>query len=186
MATDRYGGDGRRPRRGAASRAVGAAGHGSERVLAVTAHAAIGFGFVGIGFLLSLLISGVIWLAGKRSPYVEAHADRAGRYQLFVLFVNILAIALWVVGLGLLLYLSGWHGWNLRGIAAPGGWRALLFWLDALLLLTAVPVFVAWYFGSIVYGLYGALRVLGGHDFHYPPPPWRRRRGALDRPLRWE
>ena len=166
----------RRPAR----QAVQVAGQGSERVLAVAAHAAIGFGILGIGFVLSLLITGVIWLASKRSPYVQAHADRAGRYQLFVLLVNILGGALLVVGLGLILYLDLWRGWD-----DIGGWRAVVVALDGLALLIAVPVFAAWYFGTIFYGLYAAVRVLGGHDFHYPPPPWRRR-GALDRPLRWE
>lgn len=165
-------------------RAVRLVGHGSERVLAVTAHAAIGFGFVGIGFLLSLLISGVIWLAGKRSPYVEAHADRAGRYQLFVLLVNIIVVALWGLGILLFLNLGGWQGWT-TGFTV-GGWRGVVWTILGLALLIAVPVFAVWYFGSIVYGLYAALRVFGGHDFHYPPPPWRRQRRALDQPLRWE
>lgn len=168
-------------RRGSAGQVAHAAGQGSERVLAVAAHAAIGFGIFGIGFLLSLLITGVIWLVGKRSPYVEAHADRAGRYQIFVLLVNILGVALLAVGLGLILYLDLWRGWG-----DIGGWRAIVLVLDSLALLIAVPAFAAWYCGTICYGLYAALRVLGGHDFHYPPPPWRRRRRPPERPLRWE
>src|SRR5438093_7304430 len=43
-----------RPRPGLARRTVHVAGQGSERTLAATAHAAIGFGLVGIGFLVSL------------------------------------------------------------------------------------------------------------------------------------
>lgn len=154
-------------RRGPARRAVAVAGRGSERALAATAHAAIGFGLLGVGFLLSLAITGVIWLAGKKSPYVVAHADRAGRYQLLVLAVNVVAVALWIGGVLLFADLGGWQGW------ASGGWRLLAWALLGLLLALAVPVFLAWYFGTIAYGLYGAARVLGGHDFRYR----RRKRG---------
>ncbi|HEX5502258.1 MAG TPA: hypothetical protein VFW96_06520 [Thermomicrobiales bacterium] len=148
-------------RRGHARRAAAVAGRGGERALAATAHAAIGFGIVGIGFIVTLAITGVIWLAGKKSPYVEVHADRAGRYQLLVLAVNVVAVALWVGGVLLFADLGGWHGW------ASGGWRLLAWMLLGLALLLAVPVFFAWYFGTIAYGLYAAARVLGGHDFRY-------------------
>src|SRR5919202_5881745 len=143
-------------------RAGRVAGQGGERALAMAAHAAIGFGFFGIGFLLSILISVVIWLVGRKSPYVEAQADRAGRYQIFVLLANLLVVLLWAVGLGIFLYLGGWEGWG------SGGWRAVAWALLGLALLVAVPVFLAWYVGTIFYGLYAALRVLAGDDFRYP------------------
>ena len=172
-----------RPRPGLARRTVHVAGQGSERTLAAIAHAAIGFGLVGIGFLVSLLVSGVIWLVGRRSPFIREHADRAGRYQLVVLLLNILTIALWVAGLVLFLALDSQGGWT------AGGWRAVAWTLLGLTLLVAVPLFVAWYFGTIFYGIYAALRVLGGHDFRYPSPRRRRRQrqsDPFDRPLRWE
>ena len=181
--------------RGYARQATRVAGQGGERALAVAAHAAIGFGFFGIGFLLSILISVVIWLVGRKSPYVEAQADRAGRYQIFVLLANLLVVLFWAVGLGVFLYLGGWEGWG------AGGWRAVAWALLGLALLVAVPVFLAWYVGTILYGLYAALRVLAGDDFRYPRHPLSRRGDArtgrlsrtparaddpLDRPLRWE
>lgn len=139
-------------------------------MLAAIAHAAIGFGLVGIGFLLSLAIAGFIWLIARRSRYVREQSDRAGRYQLLVLLVNIVVVALWVAGLALLLYLGGWQGW------LAGGWRAVLWGLLAIILALVVPFFLVWYVGTIGYGLYAALRALGGADFHYPPPPWRWRK----------
>ena len=180
---------------GPARRATRVAGRGSERALAVAAHAAIGFGFFGIGFLLSILISVVIWLVGRKSPYVEAQADRAGRYQIFILLTNLLVVLLWASGLGVFLYLGGWEGW------ASGGWRAVAWALLGLALLVAVPVFLVWYVGTILYGLYAALRVLAGDNFRYPWHPLSRRGDTrsvrrsrttttpddpLDRPLRWE
>ncbi len=180
---------------GHARRVTRVAGQGSERTLAVAAHAAIGFGFFGIGFLLSILISVVIWLVGRKSPYVEAQADRAGRYQIFILLANLLVVLLWAIGLGVFVYLGGWEGWG------SGGWRTVAWALLGLALLVAVPVFLVWYVGTILYGLYAALRVLAGDDFRYPWHPFSRRGDTrprrrsrtparpddpLDRPLRWE
>jgi uncharacterized Tic20 family protein len=162
--------DGPRRRAGFTGPATRVAGRGGERTLAAAAHAAIGFGLLGIGFLVSLVITGVIWLAGRRSPYVQEHADRAGRYQIFVLLVNVVVVGLWAAGLGLVLYLDLWGQWD------AGGPRAVALTLVSLLLLATAPAIVAWYFGTIAYGLYAALRVFAGHDFRYPPPPWRRRR----------
>ena len=171
------------------------AGRGSERALAAAAHAAIAFGFLGIGFLLSLAITGVIWLVSLKSPYVREQADRAGRYQIFILLANLLVVLLWAIGLGVFVYLGGWEGWG------SGGWRTVAWALLGLALLIAVPVFLVWYVGTILYGLYAALRVLAGDDFRYPWHPLSRRGDtrsrrrsralttpddALDRPLRWE
>ncbi len=168
--------DGPRRRAGFAGPTARAVGRGSERTLAAVAHAAIGFGLLGIGFLLSLAITAVIWLVGRRSPFIEEQADRAGRNQFFVLLTNVLIV---VVGLGAFVLL------DLRGWWSRGGARAAAL---LLVLLGTGIVFVLWYVGSIGYGLYAALRVLGGHDFHYPAHPFRRRHraGLLDRPLRWE
>jgi hypothetical protein len=166
-------------RRELARRRIAAAGRGSERVLAAVAHGAIAFGFVGIGFLLGLAITGVIWLVSRKSTYVREQSDRAGVYQLVVLLVNILAIALWVLGLALLLWLTGWRFFGLGG-GDPHVARSLpitlVIVLDLILLIVVVPIFVVWYFGTIIYGVYGATRALAGHDFHYPPPPWSRRK----------
>lgn len=165
-----------RRRDGYARRATRVAGQGSERLLAAAAHAALGFGLVGIGFFLSLVITGVIWLSSKRLPFVAEHADRAGRYQLFVFLANVLIV---VSGIAVFLILDTQGWW------ASGGLRAAVL---LLVLLGTAFVFGVWYFASIFYGLYAALRVLGGHDFSYPAHPLRRRRHqrALDWPLRWD
>jgi hypothetical protein len=42
-----------------------------------------------------------------------------------------------------------------------------------------LPLQIAWYFGSIVYGVYAGLVVASGRDFSYPKiGPWVRRRQA--------
>ena len=179
MATEREREEARR-RRELARRGIAVAGEGSERALAATAHGAIAFGFVGIGFILSLVITAVIWLVSKKSAYVRDQSDRAGRYQIFVLVVNILAVVLWVLGFALLLWLTGWRLFGFGGgdpQVANSLPITLLVLLLTIVLIVAVPLFVAWFYGTIAYGVYGAVRALAGHDFHYPPPPWARRRG---------
>lgn len=170
-----------------ARRGVGVAGQGSERVLAAVAHGAIAFGFVGIGFLLSLVITAVIWLVSKKSSYVRDQSDRAGRYQIFVVLANILFIGLWIIGFFLLIYLSNWQGWGNGGWQGwrDLNWRWLLVVLDGFLLLIGLPLIVAWFFGTIAYGVYAAVRALRGDDFHYPPPPWKWRRARRGRRLQW-
>ena len=173
--------------RGLARQGVTVAGKGSERVMAAVAHGAIAFGFVGIGFLLSLVITAVIWLASKRSPYLQAQSDRAGRYQIYVVAINVVAIVIWILGLALLGYLVGWEGlWN-GSIQRTGGLglRWIIVVIDGLLLLVAIPLFVVWYVGTILYGIYGAYRSLRGHDFHYPPPFWKLGHRRRDRKLQW-
>ncbi len=175
MATERE--QRERQRRELARRGIEVALKGSERALAATAHAAI---FFGIGLLPTIIVPLVIWLASKKSPYVRDQSERAGRYQLFVLLVNILAIALWVAGFALLLWLTGWRLFGFGG-GDPQIARSLpitlVIILDTILLVLSIPIFAVWYFGTLAYGVYGTLRALAGHDFHYPPPPWRRRAG---------
>lgn len=170
-----------------ARRGAGVAGKGGERLLAAAAHGAIAFGFVGIGFLLSLAITAVIWLVSKKSPYVREQSDRAGRYQIFVVLANIALIGLWIVGFVLLIYLSNWQGWGAGGWQGWNrlDWRWFLVILDGLLLLVSLPLLIAWFFGTIAYGVYAALRALRGDDFHYPPPPWKWRRARRGRRLQW-
>ena len=124
-------------------------GHAADTSLAAVSHFAIAFGFVGIGFLLSIAINFGIWLYGKRSPYVAFHAQQAGSYQVFVLLFNVLCIVLILVLIPSPLV---W-GWNVLFSAL--GW------------LMIIPLAI-WYVFSIIYGIWGGFRVLAGRDFRYP------------------
>ena len=140
-----------------------------DRRIAAVAHLSIGFGvIIGVGFLLGLAINLVIWLRSKRSPFVELHAEQAGAYQLTVLVINILTVAIWIAGLVPLLGGSeiGMGQISLRQIVA-GLWCAL------------VPLFAVWYFGTILYGVYAGIVIASGGDFSYPIfGKWARRRLA--------
>lgn len=125
----------------------------AERTLSVAAHAAIGFGFFGIGFLLSLLITGIIWLYSKRSPEVRFHSDQAGCYQCSVLLINVVVVIILAVTGGFSVF---------AGIQGQNDWGSS--WVFTL----ALILFILWFFGTIFYGLFAALMVLLGKRFKYP------------------
>ena len=134
------------------------------------AHASIGFGFVGIGFLLGLAINGVIWLRSRRSSFVNVHAEQAGAYQLAVFLINVtLVVVLGASGVYLIFAGSTLGPGELSSPQLLAGlWLALL------------PLALLWYVGSIAYGLYGAWKVARGREFWYPVfGAWARRRADL-------
>jgi hypothetical protein len=146
-----------------------------ERALAATAHAAIGFGLLGVGFLLGLAISVVIWLVGHRSRYVAVHAEQAGWYQLAVLVLNVLLGATWLVTLVLVLG----NTLGIAGLLGLPSWEASLpvQLTIGLILALALPLYVVWFVATIALGVYGALMVSAGKPFWYPViGPWVRRR----------
>jgi uncharacterized Tic20 family protein len=131
--------------------------HVDQRIAAV-AHLSIGFGIVvGVGFLLGLAINLVIWLRSRRSTFVELHAEQAGAYQLIVLLTNLLIAAIWI---GVVVMEMGdpdfWSFNMTPRHVLTGLWCAL------------IPLQLAWYFGTIVYGLYAGVLVAAGRDFTYP------------------
>jgi hypothetical protein len=133
---------------GVGARVVETGGRVADAGLAAVAHFAIFFGFLGVGFLLSVAISVGIWLYSRRSPFVAYQAEQAGCYQVFVLVFNLGCAAL----LGVFLAGQIYWGWTWAGTAA-----ALL-----------IVFFIAWFPLSILYGLWGGLQVLLGRDFRYP------------------
>lgn len=142
--------------------------------MAVLAHASIGFGFVGIGFLLGLAINGVIWLRSRRSSLVNVHAEQAGAYQLAVFLTNVaLVVTFGLSGLYLAFAPSTLGPAELTSSQVlAGAWLALL------------PLALLWYIASIGYGLYAAWKVARGHEFWYPIfGAWARRRAHWSEPL---
>lgn len=144
---------------------------GADRGLAVLAHASIGFGLVGIGFLLGLAINGVIWLRSRRSSYVSIQAEQAGAYQLAIFVVNIVLVVVWVA---MLVYVF-------LGPSEIGEGQLSIRQIMAGLWLALIPLFAIWYVATIAYGLYAAARVAAGREFWYPVfGPWAQRRAERD------
>jgi uncharacterized Tic20 family protein len=126
---------------------------GTARLLSAVAHGAIAFGLLGIGFLVSLGVSGVIWLYARRSPLVRFHSEQAGCYQCSVLLINVaLVVAMGAAG-----------GFSVfTGVQGRSDWGAgWVFWV-------LLALFVAWFVGSILLGIIGAVLVLLGRPFKYP------------------
>ncbi len=134
------------------TKAVEVVDRSAERVLAAAAHGAIAFGIFGIGLLVSLLISGVIWLYSRRSPHVRFHSEQAGCYQCSVLLINfiLLIIVLFSGGFSIFQVFQGREDWGTSWVTLFG-----------------VLVGVTWFFGTILYGIIGAVMVLLGKPFKY-------------------
>ena len=124
----------------------------AERALAAVAHGAIAFGLFGIGLLVSLLISGVIWLYSRRSPHVRFHSEQAGCYQCSVLVINfmLLIIVLFSGGFSIFQVFQGREDWG-------SSWVTLF----------GVVLGLIWFIGTILYGIIGAVMVLLGKPFKY-------------------
>jgi len=139
-----------------------------DRRIAAVAHLSIAFGvFIGVGFLLGIAINIVIWLRSRHSPYVELHSEQAGAYQLCVLLTNVIVVGLWLFAAGYLII--GGSTLHVGGVSL----NAALTGIGCLV----VPVFVLWYLGTILYGVYGGLLIAAGREFSYPVfGPWAQRR----------
>ncbi|HEX8217945.1 MAG TPA: DUF4870 domain-containing protein [Chloroflexia bacterium] len=133
--------------------AGGAMDRGTERLLAGVAHGAIAFGLLGVTFPVALLITGVVWLYSRRSPYVRFHSDQAGCYQCSVLLINVLVVAVLAV---------------FGGFAVFGAIRGETTWGELGLVLWGIGLFLVWFAITIVLGVIGAIMVLLGRPFKYP------------------
>lgn len=128
-----------------------------ERTLAGLAHGSIVLGLFtnGVGGILAAL---VIWLTQKeKSPYTAGQALQALVYQTIVLGITMAAWCCW----GFL-----WMGMIFVPLFAnPVSEEAMLAGVWGGMFLMVVPLGI--WAVTILYGLWGAARCLGGHDFRY-------------------
>jgi uncharacterized Tic20 family protein len=129
-----------------------------EKTLAALAHGSIVIGLMtnGMGGIIAAL---VIWLVQKeKSAYVAAQALQSLIYQAITFLVTMIAWCCWVVLYMALIFVPLLSNPGAYEAAPPAG-----LWVGLALMI--VP-FGIW--GLIIlYGLYGAVRCLGGHDFKY-------------------
>jgi uncharacterized Tic20 family protein len=129
-----------------------------EKVLAAVAHGSILLGLFtnGIG---GVVVALVIWLVQKeKSRYVAGQALQALVYQAATTLVTMLAWCCWAV-LWVAIFLPPIisHPGLYQNTVPPGFWVGFGFIFFPLVLWAII----------IVYGLWGAVRCLGGHDFQY-------------------
>lgn len=129
-----------------------------ERILASLAHGSILIGAFtnGIGGIATSLI---IWLTQKeKSAYVSRQALQALIYQSAVFLVTWLAFCLWGAAFFLILIPTViTDPACCQNSPPPGMWAGLV--------LMVCPL--GFWFASVLYGLWAAIRCLGGHDFSY-------------------
>ena len=130
----------------------------NERMLAALAHGSILFAIFtnGVGGIAAAL---VIWLTQKeRSPYVRFQALQALVYQTLIFVVT---MGLWFCwGMSWLVLLMPPLIANpeaYQSTPPPGMWVGLS--------LLSVPICIGLL--TLLYGLWGAVRCLGGYDFRY-------------------
>lgn len=127
-------------------------------MLAGLAHGSILLGVFtsGIGGIVAAL---VIWLVQKeKSAYVAAQALQALVYQVMVFLMTMLVWCCWGV-LWLLLFLPPLAANpSAYQVTPPAG-----LWVGLALMI--IPI--GFWGLTILYGLWGAARCLGGHDFKY-------------------
>lgn len=129
-----------------------------EKVLAALAHGSILLGPLtnGVGGIITAL---VVWLIEKeKSTYAAGQALQALVYQAAAFVLSTLAWCFWGLLWMLMLLPPLFANPEAYESAPPAG-------LWAGLILMAIPLSF-WVF-TIVYGLYAAVRCLGGHDFKY-------------------
>ncbi len=129
-----------------------------ERLLAALAHGSILFAPLtnGVGGIVAAL---VIWMIKRdKSPYVAFQALQALVYQVATFIVTGLAMCCWTAVWMLM--------WMPAMAANPEAYQDMPptgMWIG--LALGIVPLAVG--AATVIYGLVGAARTLGGHDFKY-------------------
>ena len=129
-----------------------------EKTLAGLAHGSILLGLFtsGVGGIIAAL---VIWATQKeKSPYAAAQALQAMVYQGVTFLITMVAWCCWGILYMMMIFVPLVNNPGAYEAAPPAG-----LWVGLFLMI--VP-FGIW--GLIIlYGLYGAVRCLGGHDFKY-------------------
>ena len=129
-----------------------------EKTLAGLAHGSILLGIMTSG-ISGIVAALVIWIIQKeKSAYVAAQALQALVYQAVTFLVTMLVWCCWGVLYTAMIIVPLLGNPGAYETTPPAG-----IWVG--LILMVVP-FGIWGL-TILYGLYGAVRCLGGHDFKY-------------------
>ena len=129
-----------------------------ERLLAALAHGSVLFAPLtnGVGGIVTAL---VIWLIKRdKSPYVAFQALQALVYQVATFVLTMLVWCCWGLLWTLLLMVPLINNPEAYNTTPPAG-----MWIGLALGIIPLAVVAA----TVIYGLIGAARTLGGHDFRY-------------------
>ena len=129
-----------------------------ERTMAALAHGSILLGVLtsGIGGILAAMI---IWITQReKSAYVAYQSLQAMVYQIIVLLLTVIGFCLWGVLFMFMIALPSMANPDLYQNAPPPS-----IWFGMVLLVCPCGLCL----GTILYGIWGAIRCLGGSDFTY-------------------
>jgi len=129
-----------------------------ERALAALAHGSILLGLFsnGLGGIVTAL---VIWAVQRqKSAYVAHHALQALAYQVVTFLVTMLAWCCWGVLWTAMIMVPMMANPGLYDTTPPAG-----MWVGLALAIVPLGIWAL----TILYGLWGAVRCLGGRDFEY-------------------
>ncbi len=130
----------------------------NERALAALAHGSILLGLFsnGIGGLVTAL---VIWVVQRqKSAYVAHQALQALVYQVATFLLTMLAWCCWGLLWTAMILVPIIGNPGLYDTAPPAG-----MWVGLAIMVVPLGIWGL----TILYGLWGAIRTLGGHDFEY-------------------
>ena len=130
----------------------------NERLLAALSHASIVLGLFsnGVGGIVTAL---VIWVVQRnKSAYAAQQALQALVYQVATLLLNMLAWCCWGLLWMVLILVPLIANPGLYETTPPPG-----MWVGMALMVVPLAVGAL----TMLYGLWGAVRCLGGHDFRY-------------------
>ncbi len=120
--------------------------------MAAIAHASV------IIFGPGLLVGVLIWLTQKeKAAFAARHGLQAALYQLLGMVVVVAAWILWFIFYGLTMIPLIQHPQQYED-APPA-----IFWVGLATMVIPMAIMGAW----ALYGLWGALKTLRGHDFRY-------------------
>ena len=129
-----------------------------EKVLAGLAHGSILLGVFTSGFG-GMIAALVIWLVQKeKSPYVAFQALQALIYQVAIFLLTMVAFCCWGACWMLMIFPPLFATPAAYEYAPPAG-----MWVGLALLVVPMAIWGL----TLLYGLWGAVRCLGGHDFKY-------------------
>ena len=129
-----------------------------EKTLAGLAHGSILLGLVtsGVGGIVAAL---VFWATQKeKSPYAAAQALQATVFQGVTFVIMMIAWCCWIGLYMMMIFVPLMNNPGAFEAAPPAG-----LWVGMALMIVPLGIWGL----IILYGLYGAVRCLGGHEFKY-------------------
>jgi uncharacterized Tic20 family protein len=133
-----------------------------ERILAALAHASVILPFWG------LIGAIVVWATQReKSRFVSFQALQGITYQLVLILLGFVGGACYMCSFSGLFLIMPAGIFAMEGIGDPNATEGLVAMLATFFPICIMGIFMLVWAAFVLYGLYGGVRVLQGHDFRY-------------------